>query len=86
MQLEQYKTKKGKRFILALVAIFVIALALVGHAAFGTTVQASDFPYDSGSASMRIMQAVRVLVYSVVFTLLSAIPLGQLLLDPARES
>lgn len=85
MQLEQYKTKKGKRFILALVAIFAVALMLVAYSSFGTAVQPPDFPYNTSSTSMLVMQAAKVLVYSIVFTLLSAIPLGQLLLDPVRE-
>lgn len=85
MQWEQLKTKKGKRFIVAVMCIFTIALLIVGRATFGGVVQEYDLPYDAWSTSMFIMQGAMVLVYSIVFTLLCSIPLGFILLEPERE-
>ncbi|MDX6022580.1 DUF2534 family protein [Scandinavium sp. V105_16] len=85
MQLEQFKTKNGKRFILAVIVIFAVALMLVGQATFGGVVQEYDLPYDAWSTSMFIMQGAMVVVYSTVFTLLCSIPLGFILLEPGRD-
>ncbi|MCS2158709.1 DUF2534 family protein [Scandinavium sp. H11S7] len=85
MQLEQFKTKNDKRFILAVAVIFVIALTLVGHATFGGVVEVYDLPYHVWSNSMFIMQGAMVLVYSIVFTLLCSIPLGFILSGPDRD-
>lgn len=85
MQLERFKTKNGKRFILAVMVIFAIALTLVGQATFGGVVQEYDLPYDAWSTSMFIMQGAMVLVYSTVFTMLCSIPLGFILLEPERD-
>lgn len=81
MSLEKYKTKKGIRFVLAVVFIFVIALFIVGRATFGGAVQDSDLQYSEGALTLFIMQSAMVFVYSTVFTLLCAIPLGFVLLE-----
>ena len=86
MSLEKFKTKKGIRFVLAVGLIFAIALLIVGRATFGGVVQDYDGLYGDWSASIVILQGARVLVYSIVFTLLCSIPLGFILLDSdARE-
>lgn len=85
MQWNKFKTKNGKRFILAIVVIFAIALTLVGHATFDGVTQEYDMPAPVWSTSLLIMQGARVLVYSLVFTLLCSIPLGFLLFDPEDE-
>ncbi|MGL4725502.1 MAG: DUF2534 family protein [Scandinavium sp.] len=85
MSAGKYKTKKGIRFVLAVGFIFVIALVIVGRATFGGAVQDSDFQYSDDS--LFFMQSAIVFVYSTVFTLLCAIPLGFVLLeaDPSSQ-
>lgn len=85
MQLEQLKTKNGRRFMGAIAVIFMLALALVGHATFGGVVQEYDLPNSVWATSMFMMQGAMVLVYSIVFTLLCSIPLAFILFEPERE-
>lgn len=82
---ERLKTKNGKRFIIAVVFIFAVAVMIVGRATFGGVVQEYDLPYSAWTTSMFVLQGAMVLVYSIVFTLLCSIPLGFILLGESEQ-
>lgn len=80
MILEKLKTRNGKRFLLAVAAIFVVAVTIVGRATFGGVVQEYNLPYSDWTTSMFILQGAMVCIYSIVFTILGSIPFGFILL------
>lgn len=73
---EKLKTKNGRKFLLSIFIVFVIAITVVGRATFGGVVAEYDLPYSQWTTSMFLLQGAMVLVYSTVFTLLFSIPLG----------
>ena len=76
MILEKLRTPNGKRFVLCAMVIFAIAVVVVGRATFGGVVSEYNLPYSEWTTSMFVLQGAMVFVYSCIFTLLFAIPLG----------
>ncbi|HGL6551063.1 TPA: DUF2534 family protein [Klebsiella aerogenes] len=77
--------KNGKKFLLSMATVFAIALAVVGRATFGGVVSEYNMPYSEWTTSMFFLQGAMVMVYSAVFTVLFAIPLGFLFLGSDRQ-
>lgn len=77
--------KNGKKFLLSMATVFAIALAVVGRATFGGVVSEYNMPYSGWTTSMFFLQGAMVMVYSTVFTVLFAIPLGFLFLGSDRQ-
>ena len=77
--------KNGKKFLLSMATVFAIALAVVGRATFGGVVSEYNMPYSEWTTSMFFLQGAMVMVYSIVFTVLFAIPLGFLFLGSDRQ-
>ena len=77
--------KNGKKFLLSMATVFAIALAVVGRATFGCVVSEYNMPYSEWTTSMFFLQGAMVMVYSTVFTVLFAIPLGFLFLGSDRQ-
>ena len=76
MIMARLRTANGKKFLLAVFAVFIIALAVVGRATFGGVVEEYNLPYSSWTTSMFVLQGAMVLVYSSIFTLLFSLPLA----------
>ncbi|ASG63580.1 TPA: DUF2534 family protein [Kluyvera georgiana] len=76
MILEKLRTPNGKKFLLSAFVVFVIAAVVVGRATFGGVVREYNLPYADWTTSMFVLQGAMVFVYSCIFTLLFAIPLG----------
>lgn len=77
--------KNGKKFLLSMATVFAIALAVVGRATFGGVVSEYNMAYSEWTTSMFFLQGAMVMVYSTVFTVLFAIPLGFLFLGSDRQ-
>jgi len=61
---------------LALLTVFLIAVMGVGRVTIIGVVEQYNIPLTSWTTSMYVLQSAMVLVYSTVFTVLLAIPLG----------
>ncbi len=76
MIMEKLKTAKGKKFLLCLLGVFIIAASVVTRATIGGVIEQYDIPLSDWTTSMYIIQSSMIFVYSLVFTVLLAIPLG----------
>ncbi|EGT4252672.1 TPA: DUF2534 family protein [Citrobacter farmeri] len=76
MMMEKLKTAKGKKFLLCLLGVFIIAASVVTRATIGGVIEQYDIPLSDWTTSMYIIQSSMIFVYSLVFTVLLAIPLG----------
>ena len=70
MIMAKLKTAKGRKFLLCLLGVFIIA------ASIGGVIEQYDIPLSDWTASMYAIQSAMICVYSMVFTILLAIPLG----------
>ena len=76
MIMEKLKTPKGKKFLLCLLGVFIIAASVVTRATIGGVIEQYDIPLSDWTTSMYVIQSSMIFVYSLVFTVLLAIPLG----------
>ena len=76
MIMEKLKTAKGKKFLLCLLGVFIIAASVVTRATIGGVIVQYDIPLSDWTTSMYVIQSSMIFVYSLVFTVLLAIPLG----------
>jgi hypothetical protein len=70
------KTPEGRKFLLALLVVFMIAAAGVGRATIVGVIEQYNIPLSQWTTSMYVLQSAMIFVYSLVFTVLLAIPLG----------
>jgi ABC-type spermidine/putrescine transport system permease subunit I len=70
------KTPEGRKFLLALLVVFMIAAAGVGRATIVGVIEQYNIPLSEWTTSMYVLQSAMICVYSLVFTVLLAIPLG----------
>ena len=73
---QKLNTPAGKKFLLALLTVFMIAVIGVGRVTIVGVIEQYNIPLTSWTTSMYVLQSAMVLVYSTVFTVLLAIPLG----------
>ncbi len=76
------KTKEGKKFLIALMSVFIIALALVSRATFVGIEEQYNMPMAQWSLFMFLIQGAWTLIYSIMFTLIGALPFGFYFLGP----
>ena len=69
------KTPEGRKFLLALLVVFMIAAACVGRATIVGVIEQYNIPLSAWTTSMYVLQSAMIFVYSLVFTVLLAIPL-----------
>ncbi|EKS7398105.1 DUF2534 family protein [Enterobacter roggenkampii] len=70
------KTPEGRKFLLALLVVFMIAASCVGRATIVGVIEQYNIPLSAWTTSMYVLQSAMIFVYSLVFTVLLAIPLG----------
>ncbi|MCU6679166.1 DUF2534 family protein [Leclercia tamurae] len=73
---QKLNTPAGKKFLLALLTVFMIAVIGVGRVTIVGVIEQYNIPLTAWTTSMYVLQSAMVLVYSTVFTVLLAIPLG----------
>ncbi|EHZ8208940.1 DUF2534 family protein [Escherichia coli] len=78
MIMAKLKSAKGKKFLFGLLAVFIIAIAasVVTRATIGGVIEQYNIPLSEWTTSMYVIQSSMIFVYSLVFTVLLAIPLG----------
>ena len=75
MIMAKLKSAKGKKFLFGLLAVFIIAASVVTRATIGGVIEQYNIPLSEWT-SMYVIQSSMIFVYSLVFTVLLAIPLG----------
>ena len=77
MIMAKLKSAKGKKFLFGLLAVFIIAASsVVTRATIGGVIEQYNIPLSEWTTSMYVIQSSMIFVYSLVFTVLLAIPLG----------
>ena len=76
MIMAKLKSAKGKKFLLGLLAVLIIAASVVTRATIGGVIEQYNIPLSEWTTSMYVIQSSMIFVYSLVFTVLLAIPLG----------
>lgn len=62
--------------LFGLLAVFIIAASVVTRATIGGVIEQYNIPLSEWTTSMYVIQSSMIFVYSLVFTVLLAIPLG----------
>lgn len=75
MIMAKLKSAKGKKFLFGLLAVFIIAASVVSRD-HGGVIEQYNIPLSEWTTSMYVIQSSMIFVYSLVFTVLLAIPLG----------
>lgn len=73
---ERLKTAEGKKFLLSVLVVFVIALAILIRATIGGVIEEYNLPLSEWTMQMYILQGAMVMVYTTVITLVFSLPLG----------
>ncbi|MBW9847421.1 DUF2534 family protein [Escherichia coli] len=76
MIMAKLKSAKGKKFLFGSLAVFIIAASVVTRATIGGVIEQYNIPLSEWTTSMYVIQSSMIFVYSLVFTVLLAIPLG----------
>ena len=76
MIMAKLKSAKGKKFLFGWLAVFIIAASVVTRATIGGVIEQYNIPLSEWTTSMYVIQSSMIFVYSLVFTVLLAIPLG----------
>ncbi|MDR7342004.1 ABC-type spermidine/putrescine transport system permease subunit I [Pantoea alhagi] len=73
---ERLKTAEGKKFLLSVLVVFIIALAILIRATIGGVIEEYNLPLSDWTTQMYILQGAMVVVYTTVITLIFSLPLG----------
>lgn len=76
MIMVKLKSAKGKKFLLCLLVVFIVAALVVTNVTIGGVIDQYHIPLSEWTSSMYVIQSAMIFVYSLVFTILLAIPLG----------
>ncbi|MGV3345271.1 DUF2534 family protein [Enterobacteriaceae bacterium LUAb1] len=85
MILAKLKTRNGKKFMLAVLVVFVIAVVIMTRTMIGGVIEQYNIPLLQWDTEMYMMQAFMISIYSLVFTLLLSVPLGYYFLGDAED-
>lgn len=66
MIMAKLKTAKGRKFLLCLLGVFIIAASVVTRATIGGVIEQYDIPLSDWTASMYAIQSAMICVYSMV--------------------
>jgi len=80
--LKVLKTREGKKFLVAVAIVFIVALCVVSKAAFEGVEDQYNLPMETWSISLFIIQGAWVAIYSIMFTLIGSLPFGFYFLSP----
>lgn len=76
MVLDKLKKPEGKKFLLSVLVVFIIALTILIRATIGGVIEEYDLPLSEWSVQMFILQGAMVVVYTTVITLICSLPLA----------
>ncbi|WP_414163579.1 DUF2534 family protein [Superficieibacter sp. BNK-5] len=79
------KTPEGKKFLIAVACVFIVAVSVVSKAAFQGVEDQYNLPMETWDISLFIIQGAWVAVYSLLFTVIGSLPFGFYFLGPRDE-
>ncbi|HDI4958941.1 TPA: DUF2534 family protein [Salmonella enterica] len=79
------KTPEGKKFLIAVGMVFIVAVCVVSKAAFQGVEDQYNLPMDTWDISLFIIQGAWVLIYSLMFTIVGSLPFGFYFLGPKDD-
>ncbi|VDY63126.1 DUF2534 family protein [Shimwellia blattae] len=80
------RTPEGKKFLIAVAMVFIVALSVVTKVTFQGVEDQYDLPMASWTTSMFIIQGAWVAIYSLVFTVIGSLPFAFYFLVPKRRA
>lgn len=80
--LEKLRTREGKKFIVAVVIVFLVVITIISKVTFQGVEDQYALPMAEWTVSMFIMQGAWVFIYSTVFTVIGSLPFGFYFLAP----
>ncbi|MGG7444664.1 DUF2534 family protein [Kosakonia oryzendophytica] len=83
--LEKLRTREGKKFIVAVVIVFLIAVSVISKVTFQGVEDQYNLPMEQWTTSMFIMQGAWVAIYSLMFTIIGSLPFGFYFLGPKDD-
>ena len=76
MFLDKLKKPEGKKFLISVLIVFLIALAILIRATIGGVIEEYNIPLSEWTTQMYILQGAMVIVYTTVITLIFSLPLA----------
>ncbi|MGP3592217.1 DUF2534 family protein [Vagococcus sp. WN89Y] len=83
--LQKLRTPEGKKFVIAVVIVFLIAVSVISKVTFEGVEDQYNLPMSQWTVSMYIMQGAWVAIYSVMFTIIGSLPFGFYFLGPKDD-
>lgn len=83
--LEKLRTRDGKKFIIAVIIVFLIAVSVISKVTFEGVEDQYNLPMESWTTSMFIMQGAWVAIYSLMFTIIGSLPFAFYFLGPKDD-
>lgn len=83
--LQKLHTPEGKKFIIAVVIVFLIAVSVISKVTFEGVEDQYNLPMSQWTVGMYIMQAAWVAIYSIMFTIIGSLPFGFYFLGPKDD-
>lgn len=82
MMLKIFKTREGKKFLIAVALVFSIVVTAVSSVTFEGVEEQYNMPMEQWSLSLFIIQGAWVAIYSIMFTIIGSSPFAFYFLVP----
>lgn len=79
------RTPEGKKFLAAVIIVFIIAVAVISKVTFQGVEDQYDLPMSQWSVPMFFIQGAWAAIYSILFTIIGSLPFGFYFLGPKDE-
>lgn len=83
--LAKLRTPEGKKFLIAVAIVFIVAVSVISKAAFQGVVDQYNLPMEKWSVSMFFIQGAWVFIYSLMFTIIGSLPFAFWFLGPKDD-
>lgn len=80
------KTPEGKKFLIAVACVLIVAVCVVSKAAFQGVEDQYSLPMETWDTSLFIIQGAWVAIYSLIFTIVGSLPFGFYFLGSRDEN
>jgi uncharacterized BrkB/YihY/UPF0761 family membrane protein len=79
------RTPEGKKFLTAVVIVFIIAVSVITSVTFQGVEEQYNLPMEQWSVSLFIIQGAWAAIYSLMFTIIGSLPFGFYFLGPKDD-
>lgn len=78
-------TPEGKKFLIAVAIVFIIAVTVVSKVTFQGVEDQYNLPMERWSVGMFFIQGAWAAIYSIMFTIIGSLPFGFYFLGPKDD-